>query len=72
MHLVNVNGITKDKITKDLRSSFTDSSGYCDICKTSYSNKNKQKESDEHKDNVKQKKFVDDKWRDKVNELGLD
>ena len=42
------------------------------MSKTSYNNKNKQKESDEHKDNVKQKKIVDDKWRDKVNELGLD
>ena len=50
----------------------TDTSGYCDICYTRYSNKNEHNESDEHKENAKQKKLVDKKWRDKVNELRLD
>ena len=71
MHLDNVAGITKE-ITKDQRSSFTDSSGYCDICNTRYDNKNEHNESDHHKENVKQKKLTDGKWREKVNELGLD
>ena len=65
MHLDNVNGITKDKITKD-------SAGYCDICNTSYNNKNKHNESDEHKEKDNQKKIGDWEWRDEVNELGLD
>ena len=84
MHMDNVNprsGSTdgKDKdITEDLQSSFTDStkskdnSVYCNICNTRYNNKNEYNESDEHKENVNQKKLVDGKWRDKVNELGLD
>ena len=46
--------------------------GYCNICNTRYNNKNEHNESDEHNKNVKQKKLVDKKWRDKVNELGLD
>ena len=46
--------------------------GYCNICNTRYNNKNEHNESDEYKENVKQKKLVDRKWRDKVNELGLD
>ena len=88
MHLDNVNprsGFTdgKDKdidkgidtdITKGLQTSFTDkiTEGYCNICNTRYNNKNEHSGSDEHKENVKQKKLVDKKWRDKVNELGLD
>ena len=66
-------GIDKD-ITKDLQSSFTDNitDGYCDVCNTRYKNKIEHSGSDEHKENVKQKKLVDKKWRDKVSELGLD
>ena len=71
-HLDKVGGLTKD-----LRSSFTDkitkdNSGYCDICNFRYDNKKKHIESDQHKENDKEKKLVDEKWRDKVNELGLD
>ena len=73
MHLENGNGKDKDNIiSKDLRSSFTDTSGYCDICKTRFDNKNQHHESNQHKENDKEKKLVDDNWRDKVNELGLD
>ena len=84
MHLDIVNlrsGFTdgKDKdITEDPRSGYTnstiskDNSGYCNICNTRYNNKNEHNESDEHKEKVTQKKLVDKKWRDKVNELGLD
>ena len=69
---------------KDLRSSLTDkdidkditkdnmADGYCNICNNRYNNKTEHNESDEHKENVNQKKLVDWKWRDKVNELGLD
>ena len=80
MHLDNVGGITKDLRTYSVRgmpSIFIDkitkdSSGYCDICNTRYVNKNEHNESGEHKEKVDQKKLVDKKWRDKVNELGLD
>ena len=65
MYLDNVEGITKDVITKD-------SSGYCDICNTRYDNKEKHIESEQHNEKIKEKKLVDEKWRDKVNELGLD
>ena len=71
MHLDNVEGkdlrssltdkdIDKD-ITKDLQSSFTDNitDGFCDVCNTRYNNKKEHSGSDEHKENVKQKKFVD-------------
>ena len=67
MHLDNVTGKSKDNISKDQPSSFTDTTeGYCNICNTRYSNKNEHNESDEHKENVKQKELVDKKWRDKV------
>ena len=66
MHLDNVVGITKDNDND------RDSSSYCDICNTRYGNKNEHNESDHHKENVKQKKLTDRKWREKVNELGLD
>ena len=70
-HLDNVEGIAKD-----LRSSFSekitkDSSGYCDICNTRY-DKKKLIESKQHNENIEEKKLVDEKRRDKVNELGLD
>ena len=64
MHLDNVEGKDKD-IDKNI------TEGYCNICNNRYNNKNEHNES-EHKENVKQKKLVDGKWRDKVNELGLD
>ena len=57
----------------NLQSSFTDkditkdASNYCNICNTRYNNKNEHNESEEHKENNNQKKFVDNKWRDKVN-----
>ena len=70
MHLDNVNGKDKD-ITEDSTIS-KDNSGYCNICNTRYNNENEHNESDEHKEIVNQKKLVDGKWRDKVNELGLD
>ena len=71
-HLDNVGGIIKE-----LRSSFTDkitkdSSGYFVICKTRYDNKKKHIELDQHKENDKEKKLADGKWREKVNELRLD
>ena len=74
MHLDNVGGITKDPPGgyNNLRSSFTDTSGYCDICNTRYDNKKKHIESEQNNENIKEKKLVDEKWRDKVNELGLD
>ena len=84
MHLDNVNSLSgfidgKDKdITEDPRCVYTnstiskDNSRYCNICNTRYNNKNEHNESDEHRENVNQKKLVDGKWRDKVNELGLD
>ena len=73
MHLDNVTGKSKDNISKDQPSSFTDTTeGYCNICNTRYNNENEHNESDEHKENVKQKELVDKKWRDKVSELGLD
>ena len=78
-NLDNVEGITKDKIPKEPRSgytnlkrSFTDSSSYCGICNTSYDNKNKHNDTDEHKENDKQRKLTDGKSRDKINELGID
>ena len=66
MHLDNVVGITKDNDND------RDSSGYCGICNTRYGNKNEHNESDHHKKKVKQKKLTDRKWREKVNELGID
>ena len=80
MHLDNVTGknprsgfTDKDNISKDQPSSFTDiTEGYCNICNTRYNIKNEHNESEEHKENVKQKKLVDKKWREKVSELGLD
>ena len=63
MHPDNVNGITIEKINKD-------TSGYCDICSSRYNNKKKHKDSDWHEENDNQKKVVDGKWRDKINELG--
>ena len=86
MHLDNVNprsgftdgkdkDIDKDNITEDngetLSGTHNITEGYCNICNARYNNKNEHNESDEHKKNVKQKKLVDEKWRDKVNELGL-
>ena len=76
MHLDNVDGKNKYKdkdITKDLQSSFTYNitDGYCDVCNTRYNNKKEHGGSDEHKENVKQKKLDDGKWRDKVSELEL-
>ena len=77
MHLDNFEGKDKDidkDICKDLQSSFTDNitDGYCDVCNTRHNNKKEHSGSDQHKENVKQKKLVDKKWRDKVSELGLD
>ena len=77
MHLDNVEDKDKDidkDITKDLQSSFTDNitDGYCDVCNTRYNNKKEHSGSDEHKENFKQKKLDERKWRDKVKELGLD
>ena len=46
--------------------------GNCNICNTRYNNKKEHSGSDEHKENVKQKKLDDKKRRDKVSELGLD
>ena len=67
IHLDNVEGKDKDKdIDKDI------TEGYCNICNNRYNNKNEHNESDDNKENVNQKKLVDGKWRDKVNELGLD
>ena len=65
MDLDNVNGKDKDNISKD-------TSSYCDICNTRYDNKKKHIESEQHNENNKEKKLVDGKWREKVNELGLD
>ena len=82
MHLDNVQG--KDlRIRKTTSLSLTDkdkdkdnnkniTEGYCNICNTRYNNKNEHNESEEHEENNNQKKLVDKKWRDKVNELGLD
>ena len=73
MHLDNVTGKSKDNISKDQPSSFTDiTEGFCNICNTRYNNKKEHNESEEHKENNNQKKHVYRKWRDKVNELGLD
>ena len=84
IHMNNVNLRSGFTDGKDLRSSLTDKDidkditkdnmvdGYCNICNNRCNNKNEHNESDEHKENVNQKKIVDGKWRDKVNELGLD
>ena len=80
MHLDNVKGkdedIDKDNISEDNGETWSEThnttEGYCNICNTKYYNKNEHYESDEHNENVKQKKLVDKKWRDRVNELGLD
>ena len=79
IHLDNVEGKDKDNKSKDNGETWStthniseDSTGYCDICNTRYNNKTKHNESDEHKENVKQKKLADGMWREKVNELGLD
>ena len=67
MHLDIVGGKDKDNIiSRDLRSSFTVTSGYCNICNTRYDNKKKHIYSEQHNENIKQKK-LDEKWRDKVN-----
>ena len=76
-HLDNVVG--KDK---DLQSSFTgnnitkDRTSFSDICKTRYDNKKKHIESEQHKnikeENIEEKKLVEEKWRDEINQLGLD
>ena len=73
MHLDNVKGKDKDNISKDnfetrsMTHNITeDSTGYCDTCYPRYNNKNKHTESDEHKENVKQKKLADGMWREKV------
>ena len=65
--------IDKD-ITKDLQSSFTENitEGYCEVCNTRYDNKKEHSGSDEHNENVKQKKPIEKKWRDKVSGSGLD
>ena len=59
IHLDNVEGKVQDNISKDNRETWSkthniteDSSGYFDICKTRYNNKNKDNESNEHKQNV--------------------
>ena len=81
MHLDNVEGKDKDDVEgKDLRgglachgqSPFTDKIGYCNICNTRYHNRKKHIESEQHNKNDKEKKLGDGKWREKVNELGLD
>ena len=54
MHLDNINGKDKD-ITEDSTISI-DNSGYCKIGNTRYNNKSEHNESDEHKENVNQKK----------------
>ena len=80
MHLDNVMGKDKDEdkekgddITKeDPQRGYTDNSRYCNIFNTTYNNKRKHNETDEHKENNNQKKLVDRKWREKVNESGLD
>ena len=73
MHLDNVEGKDKDNIiSNDLRSSFIDASGFCNMCSNRYDNKKKHIESEQHNENIKDKKLVDEKWRDKVNELELD
>ena len=75
MHLDNVNGKYKD-IDKDNGETWSEThnitEGYCNICNTRYNNKKEPNGSDEHKENVKQKKLDDKKWRDKISELGLD
>ena len=82
LHLDNVEGkvnnITKDNVEgKDnkiieVSTLSKDKTGYCNICNTRYDNKNKHNESEQHNENIQEKKLVDEKWRDKVNELGLD
>ena len=76
MHLDNDKGKDKDKTGDDNNNiAWEDNNkteGYSNICNTRYNNKNEHNESDEYEENVKQKKLVDKKWRDKINELGLD
>ena len=57
---------------KDKNNNKNITEGYCNIYNTRDNNKNEHNESEEHKENNNQKKLVDKKWRDKVNELGLD
>ena len=75
MHLDNVEGKDKDKDKDNCETwsvTHNITEGYCNICNTRYNNKNEHNESDEQKENVNQTKLVDGKWRDEVNELGLD
>ena len=65
IHLDNVAGTTKVKISND-------TPGYCNICNTRYINKNKHNESDGHNEKDNQYELLGGKWRDIVNELGLD
>ena len=65
IHLDNVGGkdkvniISKDNVEgKDLRSSFTDKTGYCDICNTRYDNKKKHIESEQYNENIKEKNLL--------------
>ena len=58
IHLDNVKGKDKDIAREQTHNK---SEGYCKICNTRYDNKNELNESDEHKENVKQKKLVDKK-----------
>ena len=58
MHLDNVEGKDKDK-DKDIDKNITE--GYCNICNNIYNNKNEHYESEEHRENVEQKKLVDKK-----------
>ena len=62
----------RDKYITEESTISKDNSGYCNICNTRYNNKIEHNESYDNKENVNQKNFVDGKWRDKVNELGLD
>ncbi|XP_075255383.1 dual specificity tyrosine-phosphorylation-regulated kinase 2-like [Convolutriloba macropyga] len=76
MHLDKVNprsGFTDGKykdIDKDNGGTWSEThnitEGYCNICNTRYNNKKEHSGSDEHKENVKQKKLDDKNWRDKV------
>ena len=66
------NGETSVKPLRGWSETHNLTEGYCNIYNTRYNSKNEHSGSDEHKENVKQKKLVDKKWRDKVSELGLD
>ena len=76
VHLNNVDGKDKDNFISKLYLRICEAASLIlqviVICNTRYDNKKKHVESEQHNKNIKEKKLVDEKWRDKFSKLGLD